>query len=123
LKTDSSTDAILSEKFSESDHSHSSEEEDHDAGMSAPRRKINKKCCMMYPDDSIAMGWEGFISIILLISCFTTPISLAFPDLESENISYRNFSISIDLIFLMEIMINFRYAFEDDTYQIIDEPK
>lgn len=69
------------------------------------------------------MAWEGFISIILLTSCFTTPISLAFPLLEEEYYNYKIFSIVIDLIFLMEIILNFRYAFEDETYQIVDDPK
>lgn len=92
-------------------------------GLAAPKRKIDKKCCIMYPDDTFAMFWEGFISIILLISCFTTPISLAFPNLETENDDYRMFSIIIDLIFLLEIILNYRYAYEDDTYQIIDDYK
>lgn len=85
-------------------------------GLSQPRRKIDKKSCILYPDDKFAMMWEGFISVVLLTSCFTTPISLAFPNLEEENHKYRIFQIVIDLIFLMEIFLNFRYAYEDDTY-------
>ena len=68
------------------DHHHSDEDmENHDLillGLALPKRKINKKPCMLYPDDRFAMFWEIFISIVLMISCTTTPISLAFPELE-----------------------------------------
>lgn len=75
----------------EGHHSHDDDHEDHDliaAGLAQPKRKIDKKCFTMYPDDTIAGLWEAIISIVLLISCFTTPISLAFPSLEEENVNF-----------------------------------
>ena len=85
MNSNSSLDAIKSDKFSCSDHSHNHDEELHDLvlmGLAQPKRKIDKKCCILYPDDTIAMVWEFIISIVLLTSCFTTPISLAYPQIE-----------------------------------------
>ena len=73
---------------------------------------------IMYPSDSIAFAWELIISLVLLVSCFTTPISLAFPTLETDSPNYRMFTVILDCIFLFEIFINFRYAFEDDYFKI-----
>lgn len=107
------------------EHHHSDEDlENHDlilVGLAQPKRKIDKKPCMLYPDDRFALVWEIFISLILLISCTTTPVSLAFPSIEDENNNYYIFNIVIDLIFLFEIFLNFRYAFENELFQIIDD--
>ena len=125
IHTDSDDEAIKSENMSCGHHhsSHSDEEDNHDlimAGLAQPKRNIIKKTCMMYPDDLKAMIWEGLISIVLLTSCFTTPISLAYPNLQNEDLGYGALNITLDLIFAFEIILNFRYAYEDETYQIID---
>ena len=107
------------------DHDHD-DQDDHDliaAGLAQPKRNIIKKCCILYPDDKSAYFWEIIISLVLLISCFTTPISLAFPKLEDYNEGYSLLQNILDLIFMVEIFINFRYAFEDETYQIHDDSK
>jgi len=61
--------------------------ENHDLvvlGIVKPKSKIDRKCLIMYPSDSFAFLWEMIISLVLLVSCFTTPISLAFPTLETD---------------------------------------
>lgn len=37
-----------------------------------------KKACLLYPEDPIKKYWDFYITIILLISCVTTPLRIAF---------------------------------------------
>lgn len=90
IRTDSDSEAENSAKMSCDGHGHHSHEDDdqHDlvaAGLAQPKRKIDRKFCIIYPEDRIANSWDMLISIVLLISCFTTPISLAFPTLEEDS--------------------------------------
>lgn len=49
------------------------------AGRGQPRKNIVRKPFILYPDQTLRMCWDVFISIVLMISCFTTPFDLAFP--------------------------------------------
>lgn len=49
-------------------------------GLKSPKNNdVKRKCCMIYPNDLKKLWWDIIISIVLLISTFTTPIDLAFP--------------------------------------------
>jgi hypothetical protein len=51
-------------------------------GLKNPKEKnIKRKRCMCYPNDTKKTWWDIFISLVLLFSCFTTPLDLAFPNL------------------------------------------
>ena len=69
------------------------------------------------------MFWDVFISIILMVSCFTTPFDLAFPQVSEEGPVYAGFSTSMDILFLIDIIINFFSAFEDEYYATQDDFK
>lgn len=89
FRTDSVNSAIKSEPMSlHSSHGDDNNEmENHDLvvlGIVKPKQKMDRKCLIMYPSDSFAFVWEIIISVVLLVSCFTTPISLAFPDIETN---------------------------------------
>jgi hypothetical protein len=87
LKTESE-EAEKSEAMSCSHHHDDEDQDNHDlilAGLAQPKRHIDKKRCTMYPDDTHAICWEVAISLVLLTSCFTTPLSLAFPNIEAEH--------------------------------------
>jgi len=77
-----------------------------------PKQNIIHKTCILYPQDTFKTFWDIFISIVLLISCFTAPFDIAFPEIESK--SYLLISKGIDLLFLLDIFINFFSAFEND---------
>ena len=82
-------------------------------GFMNPTVKRNqKKFMMFYPSDTFTIIWELIISIILLISCLITPLSLAFPHFEDIT-TYWRFTLCIDIVFGLEILINFRTAYED----------
>ena len=75
---------------------------------------------MMYPDQNSKIFWDLFVSIILLLSCLITPFDLAFPQIADEYKGYYFFTMSIDFLFLVDIIINFLSATQDDTFQICD---
>jgi hypothetical protein len=41
-------------------------------------KKRQKKCCMIYPSNEMKMNWDLFMALILIYSCTTTPIKIAF---------------------------------------------
>jgi hypothetical protein len=67
--------------------------------------------------------WDVLIAIVLVISVVTTPIDLAFPNYSQDSLGYKSFLYAIDLIFLIDIFVNFNSAFEDDYLEIIDDRK
>ena len=79
---------------------------------------------MIYPEDRFKLHfWDIFISIMLLITCLTTPMTVAFAD-ELENIQWYNIiNLTIDAIFFIDIIITFNTAFYTDEYNIIEDRK
>ena len=69
------------------------------------------------------MGWDVFISLVLMVSCFTTPFDLAFPQILEEAPAYAAFSSAMDVLFLVDIIINFFSAYEDEYYATQDDFK
>lgn len=69
------------------------------------------------------MRWDILIALLLVISVVTTPIDLAFPSYSSDDDGYRYFLYAIDLLFLIDIVINFNSAFENDVLEIEDNRK
>ena len=66
--------------------------------------------------------WDVLVSIVLLASCFTTPLNLAFPSAES-NEQYAIILWVMDGMFLVDIVANFLSAYEDEEFQMIDDRK
>ena len=58
-----------------------------------------------------------------MLSVVTTPIDLAFPLYSSDNYGYKFFLYGMDLIFFVDIIINFNSAFENDLLEIEDNRK
>jgi hypothetical protein len=69
------------------------------------------------------MGWDMIINIMILINCFSTPIDLAFPSYRTDIDIYISFLNAIDFLFLIDIMITFVTAYENETMEIIDNHK
>lgn len=55
--------------------------------------------------------WELFMSLVLIASCLTIPINLAF-DLEDYDASWRNYGYVVDILFTVDIFVNFNSAYE-----------
>ena len=82
-----------------------------------------RRPCIAYPQDPAVVAWEILISLILLVSCVTTPVNLAFPDLEPNHQWYGNMHLAIDILFGFDIILNFNAAFEDETFAVRDDRK
>lgn len=64
------------------------------------------------------MFWDLTISILLLITCVTTPFDLAFAQ-EIDDIHWYNvFRNLIDLLFFIDIIVIFNTAFQTDVMEI-----
>ena len=74
-----------------------------------------RKCLIIYPHDSLKIGWDVIISIVLLTSCFTTPFNLAFAEIEEVYGWYQTILWIMDGSFAVDIIINFNSAYESDT--------
>ena len=83
-----------------------------------------RKRFLIYPNDKAKeLFWDTVISIILLITCFITPINLAFQE-ETEMVEwYMMFNYVIDILFFMDILVNFNSAYQNEMYEMIDDRK
>lgn len=93
------------------------------AGLAQPNDKERpRRCLMIYPNDRFKVAWDVVISVTLLVSCFITPVRIAFET--AEDASEPDVLLAVlDAIFLIDIIINFNVAVEDEAYNIIDSRK
>lgn len=89
-------------------------------GLNNPNNNFQRKKYMIYPNDRCKIWWDVILSIVLLISCFQSPLDVAFTGLFDD---FAWFLIAIDICFLMDIFVNFTTAFQDLEYNIIDDRK
>ena len=82
-------------------------------GLRAPTfDSENRKCCMFYPNDWFKeVFWDSVMAIILLITCFITPINLAFVEETEKVYWYVVFNYVIDFLFACDIVFNFNCAY------------
>ena len=93
-------------------------------GLTAPTTSHSRKTWIIYPNDRFKeMFWDVIISIILLLTCFMTPINLAFGDEVDKIEWYSDFNMIIDLLFFADIIVNFNSAYQDDLLQMVDDRK
>ena len=92
-------------------------------GLTAFSPPTNKRrSCLFYPNDTAkTMVWDLAISILLLITCTTTPFDLAFSQEIAHVKWYTIVRNTIDILFAIDIVVIFNTAFEDDTLEIIDD--
>lgn len=81
----------------------------------------NRKTWLFYPEDRFVNFWNLFITLLLMIVCVYTPIEIAFADLTGKEVDV--FSIVIDVLFLLDMIVNFNCAFYDINYEIIETRK
>lgn len=81
----------------------------------------NRKTWMFYPEDIFINYWNLFITLLLMVVCVYTPIEIAFADIGEHKIDV--FSLVIDILFLIDMIIIFNCAYYDMIYDIIDTRK
>jgi potassium voltage-gated channel Eag-related subfamily H protein 6/hyperpolarization activated cyclic nucleotide-gated potassium channel 2 len=76
---------------------------------------------VFYPDDPYRSKWELFITVILILTCFMTPFALGFVDGDSDRL--LAVETIVDVVFLIDIVMNFKFAYWDQDYEIVDNRK
>jgi hypothetical protein len=89
-------------------------------GLMQPTKNHQRRDCLIYPDSMGKIHYDLFISTILLITCITTPISLAFPFIEEEKSWYRVANYIMDGFFLIDIFVNFNTVIQNEYLQLIE---
>lgn len=77
----------------------------------------HKKKWMIYPEDKFKNFWDLLMTIILLSACITTPLEIAFNDVNVTD--YNPMSVIIDVFFLIDILLIFNTAYYDEEQEII----
>lgn len=77
------------------------------------------------PDSVFKSNWDLFISVVLIISCLITPYRMAFVDEEKlkEFDRWIYLVYSIDMLFLIDIIIIFNSSYYDEDYETVTDRK
>jgi hypothetical protein len=85
----------------------------------------NRRKLLFYPEDRVINFWNLFITLLLMVVCVYTPIEIAFagasPNSAEKKIDI--FSVAIDMLFFIDMVILFNCAFYDMDYNIIEDRK
>ena len=76
---------------------------------------------MVYPEDQQKNNWDLFITIILIYTCVSTPARMAF--VEVDTTGWAILKWTIDSLFLIDIVVIFNTAIQDDDFRTIDDRK
>lgn len=78
----------------------------------------HKKKWMIYPEDKFKSFWDLMMTVILLTACITTPLEIAFSS--DSDVSIENpWSLVIDVMFLLDMILIFNTAYYDQDQEII----
>ena len=84
------------------------------------------------PDDKGKTYWDLIITLyfatvvfirrrLLLFVCIAAPTRIAFSD--EDNLTWTIIDGFVDTLFLIDIVLNFFFAYHDDEYNLIDDRK
>ena len=84
-------------------------------GLRAPKFSKKRKPLLFYPSDWWKqIGWDILVSMLLFITCFTTPINIAFQEEISVIDWYMKTNYVIDILFFIDILVIFNTAVYND---------
>ena len=86
---------------------------DKDAGKKPSHSKY-----IFDPNTSFISFWNIFIAFILIFSAFENPYTLSFTDLD-KNGPISMIDMTIDFVFLIDLIVNFNLAYFDDDGRLI----
>ena len=88
----------------------------------------HRNSCLIYPDSKRKARWDLWITLVLLITCIMTPLSIAFVK-DSNNKGEFEWGIILilelffDFNFLVDIFVNFTSCIYMNEVDLIDDPK
>ena len=60
---------------------------------------------------------------MLLYTCITTPARIAFDNDNDIEVGWETIRWIVDFLFLIDIVVNFNTAYQDDDFKTIDDRK
>jgi len=111
-------DNILSNSFDENS-------DEDDISEFKTKDKIPKKRFFWRALNQGKIKWDLFIMLLATVNWFQVPYNVAFTDQESRSIFADLFNFSIDFIFMLDVVINFRTSIiiESTAVEIFDNKK
>ena len=61
------------------------------------------------------------MTLVLLITCFSTPYIIAFGDMDGENTNSKIFEYTIDALFFADILVIFNTVYYTDDFELVDD--
>ena len=75
---------------------------------------------VIYPENANKALWDIFMAIILVFTCFVTPLHIAFEDDATHWVVLNYF---IDSLFAVDMLVIFCTAFHTEDFELIDDHK
>lgn len=66
------------------------------------------------PNDDLKLKWDMIVMLGAIINCFSIPLQVSFDPKEMNHIIYKIISYCIDILFCLDMIVNFRTAFVND---------
>ena len=85
------------------------------------RLRHNRKRYLFYPEDVVINFWSLFITVVLIFTCCVTPFRIAF--VEDDTYTWQVINTIVDFLFLIDIIIIFNTAVQNENFELIDERK
>ena len=78
--------------------------------------------CIISPHSIFKMWWDLTILVIVIYQAITIPIKIGFED-KMPSQQQIIFDLALDGLFLIDIIINFMSAYEDDMGELVTNRK
>lgn len=76
---------------------------------------------MIYPNNALKSNWDMTVTMILIFTCMVTPYRIAF--VEQDDDLWTTINVSIDLLFLGDMILSFISAFYTDEFELVEDRK
>ena len=102
------------------DQNSSDENDSPEARKAKLRRKMNRidrRPCLVYPEDTWKEQWDLFVSLVLIFTCAVTPFRLAF--IEKDNFEWEVINNIVDFCFFIDMILIFNTAYYDEDFKMV----
>ena len=85
-------------------------------------KRSNRIWYIIYPENPKKNSWDLLIAFVLIITCSVSPMQISF--YEDENFGvWSNIEIFFDVLFGIDIIVNFLSAYYDEDFILNDSLK
>ena len=76
---------------------------------------------IILPDDKFKPYWDVVIALFVFLVCLFTPANIAFTD--GDSLAFIIANSIVDFVFLIDLVLNFFFAYYDDEFWLVDDRK